>query len=92
LVISLQATAYRPDGTQQVLIWTRGYRSGWQPAYYFRRPVALPKGTRIEVVAHFDNSEENRDNPNDPPKQVRWSELTLEPMCVVLIANSRPTE
>ena len=92
LVISLQATAYRPDGTQQVLIWTRGYRMDWQPAYYFKRPVALPKGTRIEVVAHFDNSDENRDNPNDPPKLVRWSELSSEPMCAVLIANSRPTE
>jgi hypothetical protein len=92
LMISLQATAYRPDGTQQVMIWTRGYRRDWEPAYYFKRPIALPKGTRIEVVAHFDNSDENRDNPNDPAKQVRWSELTSEPMCALLIANNRPSE
>jgi hypothetical protein len=92
LVISLQATAYRPDGTQQVLIWTRDSRRDWQPAYYFKRPVSLPKGTRIEVVAHFDNSDENRDNPNDPPKQVRWSELTSDPICALLIANIRATE
>ena len=92
LMISLQATAYRPDGTQQVMIWTRGYRRDWEPNYYFKRPVALPKGTRIEVIAHFDNSDENRDNPNDPAKQVRWSELTSEPMCALLIANSRPSE
>ena len=92
LVISLQATAYRPDGTQQVLIWSRGYRSDWQPAYYFKRPIALPKGTRIEVVAYFDNSDGNRDNPNDPPKQVRWSELTSDPLCALLIANNRATE
>ena len=92
LLISLQATAYRPDGTQQVLIWTRDSRRNWQPAYYFKRPVSLPKGTRIEVVAHFDNSDENRDNPNDPPKQVRWSELTSQPMCSLLIANSRASE
>jgi hypothetical protein len=92
LMISLQATAYRADGTQQVLIWARGNRKDWQPVYYFKRPVSLPKGTRIEVVAHFDNSDENRDNPNDPPKLVRWSELTSDPMCAVLIANSRPTD
>ena len=92
LMISLQATAYRPDGTQQVLIWTRGYRRDWQHSYYFKRPVSLPKGTRIEVIAHLDNSDENRDNPNDPAKQVRWSELTSEPMCALLIANGRASE
>ncbi|HEX8184305.1 MAG TPA: hypothetical protein VF747_06130 [Blastocatellia bacterium] len=89
LMRSLQATAYRPDGTQEVLIWARGYQFDWQPAYYFRQPVALPKGTRIEVIAYFDNSDDNRNNPNNPAKPVRWSELTAEPMCALLITNGR---
>ncbi|HWC75979.1 MAG TPA: hypothetical protein VG778_00865 [Blastocatellia bacterium] len=89
LLVSLQATAYLPDGTQQVLIWVRGHRSDWQPTYYFKQPVSLPKQTRIEVVAHFDNSENNNANPNDPPKQVRWSELTPDPICLLLVANTQ---
>jgi hypothetical protein len=56
---SLEARAYRPDGTIEVLIWARKYRFDWQPAYYFRRPLALPKGTRIEVTAYLNSSEEN---------------------------------
>src|SRR5207249_1208433 len=41
LVVSLQATAYLPDGSEQVLIWTLGYQFDWEPTYYFKQPVAL---------------------------------------------------
>jgi hypothetical protein len=87
LLVSLQATAYRPDQTQEVLIWARGYSFDWQPSYYFKQPVSLPKGTRVEVIAYFDNSDDNRNNPNNPAKAVRWSDLTAEPLCTLLIAN-----
>jgi len=51
LILSLQATAYRPDGSEEVLLWTRGYQFDWQPAYWFKRATLLPKGTRLEVIA-----------------------------------------
>jgi len=91
LITSLQATVYRPDGSEEVLLWTRGYQFDWQPTYYFKRAVLLPKGTRIEVIAYFDNSDDNRDNPNDPPKSWRWRGLTDEPLCAVIIAKARAT-
>lgn len=89
LVASIQATAYRPDGTQEVLIWARGHRFDWQQTYYFKQPVALPKGTRVEVIAYFDNSDDNPNNPNNPAKALRWSDLSPEPMCALLMANGR---
>jgi hypothetical protein len=89
LLVSLQASAHRPDGTQEVLVWTRGYQFDWQPAYYFRRPVALPKGTRIEVVAHFDNSDSNPKNPNNPPARVRWADHSSGALCSLIIAGNR---
>jgi len=88
LMTSLQATAYFPDGSQQVLIWTRGYQFDWPPTYYFKQRVALPKGTRIEVVTYFDNSDNNQNNPSNPAKPVRWSELATEPWCVLLLADA----
>ena len=91
LVVSFQATAYRPDGSEEVLIWTRGYQFDWEPTYYFRQPIALPKGTRVEVIAYLDNSEENQKNPNDPPKPVRWSELSADPLCALLVAGNVTT-
>ena len=92
LVASMQATAIRPDGTQEILIWARGYQFDWQQTYYFKQVVALPKGTRVEVIAYFDNSENNAKNPNDPPKQVRWSDLSSEPLCTLLVARPRNAE
>ena len=92
LIASFQATVYRPDGTQEVMIWTRGNRYDWQPTYYFKRPIALPKGARVEVTVYFDNSEDNQNNPDNPPKQVRWSELTTDPLCALVVAGSRGTD
>ena len=88
LMTSLQATAYFPDGSQQVLIWTRGYQFDWAPTYFFRQRIALPKGTRIEVVTYFDNSDNNQNNPNNPAKPFRWSELAPEPWCALLLADA----
>ncbi|MEX2299448.1 MAG: cytochrome c [Bryobacterales bacterium] len=44
---SLQAAAFRPDGSVEPLIWLRDYRTEWQRVYWFREPLQLPKGTRI---------------------------------------------
>ncbi|MEK7831887.1 MAG: hypothetical protein AAB401_12415, partial [Acidobacteriota bacterium] len=51
---SIEATAYRPDGSIEVLIVARDYRFDWHPAYFFKQPVQLPRGTRIEVTAYLD--------------------------------------
>ena len=91
LLTSFQASAYRPDGSEQVLIWVRGNKYDWQQTYTFKTPVALPKGTRIEVTAYFDNSENNPGNPNDPPKALRWSDITGEPLCLLTLASGRGT-
>ncbi len=55
---SLEVFASRPDGTSEVLIAAQDYRFDWQPSYYFKTPVALPVGTKIEVVAYLENPEE----------------------------------
>ncbi len=82
-ITSLQATAYRPDGTQEVLIWVRGHRSDWQPTYYFRKPVLLPKGTRVEVIAYIDGSDENS---NDFPTLPVWSDVR-NLLCTLLTSS-----
>lgn len=80
---SIEASAYRPDGSVEVLIVAKNYRYDWQPAYQFRKPIALPKGTRIELTAYFDNSENNRNNPNDPPVALQFA----EPLCEIALAQ-----
>ena len=46
-----------------------------------KEPIAVPKGTRIECIAHYDNSTNNKYNP-DPTKAVRWGDQTWEEMMI----------
>ncbi len=80
---SVEATAYRPDGTIEVLIVAKDYRYDWQPAYFFKQPVQLPRGTRIEVTAYVDNSDNNRNQPNDPPVELKLN----FPLCEIALAQ-----
>ncbi len=72
-------TATYPDGRSEILLSVPAYDFGWQSAYVFSEPKAIPKGTRIDCVAHFDNSAGNPANP-DPTKSVEWGEQSFQEM------------
>ena len=71
--------AFYPDGRSEVLLSIPRYDFNWQVYYYPKKPLMMPKGTRIEAVAHFDNSSNNPLNP-DPTKAVRFGEQTWDEM------------
>ncbi|MFN7926398.1 MAG: cytochrome c [Blastocatellia bacterium] len=68
-----------PDGRSEVLLSVPKYNFGWQVYYYPKKPLRIPKGTKIETVAHYDNSTKNLVNP-DPNRAVRFGEQTWEEM------------
>ncbi len=70
-----------PDGSSKVLLRVPKYDFNWQLTYFVKEPIAVPKGSRIDCVAHFDNSTNNRFNP-DPTKAVRWGDQTWEEMMI----------
>ena len=77
-------TVTYPDGASEVLLSVPAYDFGWQEEYQLTEPKRLPKGTRIDCLAHFDNSTDNPANP-DPTKTVRFGMQTdNEMMCAVL--------
>jgi hypothetical protein len=51
---SVTVVATRPDKTRVDLIAFHP-RPDWSRRYWFREPVALPRGTTIEVTASFDD-------------------------------------
>jgi hypothetical protein len=57
------------------------YDFNWQTSYREAQPLKFPTGTRIHAIAHFDNSEENLNNPN-PKTPVFWGEQTYEEMMI----------
>lgn len=68
-----------PDGRTDVVLAVPKYDFNWQTYYQFATPIAAPKGSKLEAVAHYDNSAANRANP-DPKAEVRWGEQTWEEM------------
>jgi hypothetical protein len=71
--------AVYPDGRSEILLSVPKYNFNWQVYYYPLKPIAAPKGTRLEAVAHYDNSTRNPLNP-DPGKEVRFGEQTWDEM------------
>jgi mono/diheme cytochrome c family protein len=74
-------TAVYPDGRSEILLNVPKYDFNWQHTYLPKKPILLPKGTRLDCVAHFDNSAKNKFNP-DPTKPVRWGDQTWEEMMI----------
>jgi len=73
--------AQYPDGKSEILLSVPRYDFNWQNTYRFASPLRLPKGTRIDCLAHFDNSADNPANP-DPTREVRWGDQTWEEMMI----------
>ena len=78
-----------PDGHEQDLIKISDWDFNWQYSYFFEKPLDLPKGSVLNVVAHYNNSDSNPHNPNKPPKLVKWGEATTDEMCIGFIAVTK---
>ena len=83
-----------PDGRRQTLLWVPKFEFNWQTVYRLKNPMMIPKGTRIIVTAHFDNSTKNEHNP-DPTNAVRWGDPSYDEMMIgwieYVVPNSNKT-
>lgn len=70
-----------PDGRKEDLLRVPRYDFNWQLTYVPEKPVRLTKGTVIECTAYFDNSANNKNNP-DPKSEVRHGEQSWEEMMI----------
>jgi hypothetical protein len=66
-----------PDGRREIVLRVPRYDFNWQLPYM--TSISVPKGSRMHVEAHYDNSRNNRANPNPntwvyPGKQ-SWEEM-----------------
>ncbi|SRR5579883_2574193 len=68
-----------PDGRKETVLSVPRYDFNWQLGYYLATPVHVPRGTRLTVTAHYDNSPNNKFNP-DPNRVVYYGDMTWEEM------------
>ena len=70
-----------PGGDRRTLLDVPRYDFNWQLAYTYAEPLSLPRGSRIDVRAVYDNSDANPANP-DPARHVRWGPQTTDEMLI----------
>jgi hypothetical protein len=76
-----QMTVVYPGGKTENLLHIDAWDPNWQNTYFFEKRIPLPRGSAVQVVAHYDNSAHPR-NPHSPPKLVRWGPEVTDEMCV----------
>jgi hypothetical protein len=78
---AFEMRAVYPTGETHNLLRVPKYDFNWQLSYYPEKELLLPKGTKIECTAHFDNSVNNPANP-DAAKAVKWGDQSWEEMMI----------
>ncbi len=66
---SMVYTAYYPDGSTETLLDVPNYDYAWQTQYIYKAPKFLPEGTRIDVMAVYNNSE---------AKKAEYAEINID--------------
>jgi hypothetical protein len=81
---SMEVRAVLPNGRVDTFVTVPHYDFNWQTTYTFSDPIPLPAGTRLESVAHFDNSSNNRFNP-DSSATIHWGDQTTDEMHIAFL-------
>ena len=76
---SMIYTLTYPDGKGETILNVPRYDFNWQLQY--DTAIHVPKGSKLRVEAHYDNSAGNRYNP-DPNHDVFYGEQTWEEMMI----------
>lgn len=73
----------KPDAppVEEKLLVVPHFDFNWQHEYILAQPRRLPAGTVLECIAHFDNSKDNKANP-DPTQTVWFGLQTYEEMMI----------
>lgn len=94
LLREIRVMATPPNGKPFELLAIKNWDFNWQDRYVYANPPLLSKGTRLDLVAYFDNSAGNPQNPNHPPKDVHFgissSDEMLNSVFVMLPAREVP--
>jgi hypothetical protein len=92
--ITLTASAILPNGTRTPLIRLKT-RADWARRYWFEKPITMPRGTKIEIVADLEDPDQlafaafggfTTSNPPAWPLEVRLS-LDIIPLPTKLTAR-----
>jgi peroxiredoxin len=77
----IKVTMTPPESKPMTLLGINSWDFNWQEIYYFKEPLKVKSGTRLDLEAVYDNSDKNPNNPSKPPRTVFVGEETTNEMC-----------
>jgi peroxiredoxin len=80
-----------PDGRSEIILSVPRYDFAWQMRYVLAEPLRIPAGSKVNCTAHFDNSNNNPNNP-DPSITVGWGPQTWDEMMIGWMQYYHPEE
>lgn len=80
---SIKAICVLPNKDTITLIDIPDWDFHWQYIYQFSKPLFIPAGSVIYGEATYDNTTNNPENPNNPPKDVSRGEGTEDEMMLI---------
>ncbi|MEM1328006.1 MAG: T9SS type A sorting domain-containing protein [Bacteroidota bacterium] len=78
--------ALTPNRDTIPLIKIDDWDFNWQGTFHFDRFIVLEVGSTIHAFATYDNTSDNPNNPNFPPRWMSWGEKTTDEMFFLPIA------
>jgi peroxiredoxin len=84
----IKVTMKPPGGKKQTLLEIDSWDYNWQETYFLKKPLPLAVDTVLALEAVYDNSEDNVNNPNNPPRLVTFGEQTTNEMCFVFLGST----
>lgn len=69
---SINLKVVTPNNDTILLLNIPKWDFNWQEYYYYKELVKIPKGSTFITTSEFDNTNDNPNNPNIPPKIVNF--------------------
>lgn len=89
----IQLSARRPGTDRdECLVRINNWDFNWQIAYFLKEPKRFPAGTVLKISGIYDNSENNPNQVNHPPKDVRWGPSSSDEMLLMAIGFTESGE
>ena len=76
-----------PDGQRRPVLAVPAFDFNWQLVYRLMEPMPVRAGSKLHAISVFDNSANNKNNP-DPNAEVKWGNLTTDEMMFASIVYS----
>jgi Flp pilus assembly protein TadD len=85
LASSMEVFATLPDASRTWLLRIDDWDFNWQDRFTYARPIPLPRGAEIVMRYTFDNTGDNPQNPNDPPRRVVFGPESSDEMATLAL-------